>query len=108
MPGRWVFGSRKDFLHAEEKKVVAESRASVASATTFLRELAALPPPPEIAGDDAESSRGQARAGGAARGAGAHAGGRPSPGEESCPHTPAGAGFPRSLYSSSSPEEVFL
>jgi len=40
---RWVFGSRKDFLHAEEKKVVAESRASVASATTFLRELAALP-----------------------------------------------------------------
>ena len=54
MPGRWVFGSRKDFLHAEEKKVVAESRASVASATTFLRELAALPPPPEIAGDDAE------------------------------------------------------
>jgi len=54
MPGRWVFGSRKDFLHAEEKKVVAESRASVASATTFLRELAALPPPPDIAGDDAE------------------------------------------------------
>mmetsp|Transcript_12200 Transcript_12200/g.40808 ORF Transcript_12200/g.40808 Transcript_12200/m.40808 type:complete len:306 (-) Transcript_12200:1085-2002(-) len=40
---RWVFGSHKDFLHTEEKKVVAESRASVASATTFLRELAALP-----------------------------------------------------------------
>jgi len=76
---RWVFGSHKDFLHAEEKKVVAESRASVASATTFLRELAALPSPPRSPEMMPRSSRGQARACGTARGASAHAGGRPYP-----------------------------
>ena len=92
MPGRWVFGSRKDFLHAEEKKVVAESRASVASATTFLRELAALPPPPEIAGDDAEVPRSGASWrrcpwGRCTRRRGVpHPGGEPGESHDSCPH----------------------
>lgn len=40
---RWMFGSRHDFMHRQKDKVVAESRAAVAAATRFLRELAALP-----------------------------------------------------------------
>lgn len=40
---RWMFGSRRDFMHPQKEKVGAESQAAVAAATGFLRELAARP-----------------------------------------------------------------
>jgi len=38
-----MFGSKRDLMHVQKERVVAESRAAVADAMSFLRQLAALP-----------------------------------------------------------------